>query len=148
MSESDVASLYDLASLCPGTNGPAIYQARALYQLLFSTSHEFGNCGDQSGARFASRSNDEKMISATKEPWLVDVFPNPTQDRLFVKTNRAEEELFVRITDLSGRRVFYSGVCRANGLDAININVANGMYFVKLVGQADEIVVKKLVIQK
>lgn len=47
----------------------------------------------------------EQLSSPRPGTWNLNVFPNPASDQLTLVSNKETDELYITITDLSGRKV-------------------------------------------
>lgn len=139
---TDNKTLFILANKCPFIEGEVIYHARAFYNIINSTVEVFNdNCPDNS----ASRLNNS---SALGNNWTVNLYPNPATDELFINTNNQKEDLKITITDVNGRLIADYNSKIIGFYTNIKLNMISGIYFVTLVNQNNEKVVKKLVITK
>lgn len=136
----DNKTLLTLANKCPFTEGEVVYQARALYNIINSTIELFNNnCPSTSSSRL-------KSTFTLTNNWIVNLYPNPASNELFINTNNEKEDLKITITDVNGRLIAdYNS--KINGFNGnIKLNMNSGIYFVTLVNQNNDKVVKKLVI--
>ncbi|MBL7932787.1 MAG: hypothetical protein JNL60_12835, partial [Bacteroidia bacterium] len=89
----DFSVLKELAGLCPGTNGAAVYKARALYLVLTGSVFNPPNpCNERVEGRAAQ--NQTITYDASKS-WNVDLFPNPATNELNIVGKADVEELDV-----------------------------------------------------
>lgn len=146
LNSTQKTSLLALATLCPGTNGACVYQARALYNTLYNQIVE-PICEEGSGARKAyvdplTEINVKGNISN------VEVFPNPAKDHITIKTGTETESLSVIIKDLRGRTVLEK-VIQVKGFIAIlDMELINGAYLIYMTNSQNEKAIKKLIINK
>jgi glycerol-3-phosphate dehydrogenase len=78
------------------------------------------------------------------------VYPNPTtQDGFYIKTNLQGRHnlLTVIITDVSGGVIATKEITKTNDYYKINMQLAKGIYFIKIRNQNNEEVVKKLLVE-
>jgi hypothetical protein len=100
--------------------------------------------------------NQEFMERKAAAPYLLaeersesyQLFPNPATDRVYVISPREEEALRLQIRDLSDKLLAEETIQVRNFQAELKLNLINGLYFVTLVNQDHEQVVKKLVISK
>ncbi|HWY12564.1 MAG TPA: T9SS type A sorting domain-containing protein, partial [Bacteroidia bacterium] len=116
---------------------------RALYNVINTSVELFkDNCPNNNSSRLGN--NPLNPISN----WIVNIYPNPASNELFISTNNEKEDVKVVITDVNGRTVGDYNL-KTSGFSAnIKLNMNSGIYFVTLVNQNNEKVVKKLVITK
>jgi hypothetical protein len=141
----DMQDLIELASLCPGTNGSSVYQARALYLMLtgkvFNATYP---CIEREGSRPGSIIENKQI----KKLWDVGLFPNPTTGKISIVSKTENENLNIQIRDLLGREVFVS-LLNSNGLLAeLDLKLIDGAYFISIRNQRNEIITKKLLVAK
>ncbi len=147
-SEADLATVTELAGLCPGTNGLAVYQARALYiEITGRVFNAPADCGTRLGARMA---NQPEIINKAigKSSWFINVHPNPASDQLTLESSSENDLLNVVIRDLSGRLLISQSI-KMNGFIAnLDLSLINGAYLMTISNQNNETVIKKLLIAK
>lgn len=143
-SAADSSSLYDLASLCPGNEGPCVYQARALYNVIYKTVLQVTeNCDlEEQGERRFATSLSKKL---SKE-WTIELFPNPSNGELTLRNRSENEILQLSIKDLSGRLLISRQISVRNYTADIKLHLQDGVYLVTLKNTKNETSIKKLVI--
>jgi hypothetical protein len=135
--------LIELASLCPGKDGACVYQARALYHTVFKVPFDFPETCFESAGRIAR--NDSKNFLVIGK-WQIDIFPNPTNNRLNIRSNVEKENLEISIYDLSGRPLLLKNLELTGFSSFLDFNLIDGAYFIVIVNSQNEKVVKKLLI--
>lgn len=145
---SDSLDLITIAYKCPFSDGSVVYQARALFNMIYTSVVLFSdNCPveDDTNTRHALNGYNEK-ISNLK--WTADLYPNPATNDLFITGSNENEVLQVIITDVSGKQVeSYTLKTQAHTAKLL-LDLNSGIYFVTLSNSNNETVVKKLVISK
>lgn len=145
LSVLDSISLKELAEKCPFTDGTVIYEARALYNLIYGKEDVFLDpCNVEMGAKSLSFSEKDTEMD-------IFLFPNPSQSEVFVKLTDADfSTLSLKVTDANGKIVYSNpSLVVENGLASFNLNVNNGLYLVHLTNTiTNETTIKKLVFQK
>ena len=136
-------ALIELASLCPGKDGACVYQARALYETVFKEPLNFPETCFESAGRIA-RNVDKNVLDIGK--WQIDIFPNPTNNRLNIRSNVEKENLEISIYDLSGRPLLLKNLELTGFSSFLDFNLINGAYFIVILNSQNEKVVKKLLI--
>lgn len=145
LDETDLASLYSLANLCPGIDGPVIYQARALYQVVTKDVIVFKeNCEQVSNARQSKKSS----ITPSVANWDVQLYPNPTSGELNIVSKNNSEQLTVIIKDATGKIVNQNNLQVSDFISNLTLNLDNGLYIITITNNRNERTVKKLVIAK
>ncbi len=142
----DSVTILNLAYKCPFTDGAAVYQARALYNTIYSTIELFNdNCpAEEENVRLMKIENQ----TAAANGWDVNIHPNPATNDLFITGTNDKEDIKVFITDVNGRLVSNYIVKTDAFIGKIKLELNNGIYFVTLINQSENRVVKKLVIFK
>ncbi len=144
-SKTDLASLYSLANLCPGIDGPVIYQARALYQVVTKDVIVFKeNCEQISNARQSKKSS----ITPSVANWDVQLYPNPTSGELNIVSKNNSEQLTVIIKDATGKIVNQNNLQVSDFISNLTLNLENGLYLITITNNKNETTTKKLVIAK
>lgn len=145
LSVLDSISLIELAEKCPFTDGTVIYEARALYNLIYGKEDVFLDpCNVEMGAKSLAFSEKDTDLD-------IFLFPNPSQSEVFVKLRNADFSTFsLKVTDANGKTIYSNPLVDVeNGLFSFNLNVNNGLYLVHLTNTiTNETTIKKLVIQK
>jgi hypothetical protein len=144
-SAADSNILMELASLCPGNEGPCVYQARALYNVIYQTvlqvTENCDNMEEQGERRFAT-SLPKKYINS----WGIELFPNPSHGELTIRNRSENEVLQLNIKDLSGRVLMNQQIMVRNYTADVRLHLQDGVYLVTLKNSKNETNIKKLVI--
>jgi hypothetical protein len=146
VSDNDIADLQALCNLCPGKDGAVIYQARALYNVITRSVMPFNeNCSDdQANERTIATSNTTSNVYN----WDVNLFPNPTSGELNVLSKNDTENLSLTIRDVSGKVIHKHSLVITGFIGKLDLDLANGVYFISISNQNNESITKKLVITK
>ncbi|MBL7895557.1 MAG: T9SS type A sorting domain-containing protein [Bacteroidia bacterium] len=145
LDETDLASLNSLANLCPGIDGPVIYQARALYQVVTKDVIVFKeNCEQISNARQSKKSSTTPSVAN----WDVHLYPNPTSGELNIVSKNNSEQLMVIIKDATGKIVNQNNLQVSDFISNLTLNLENGLYLITITNNKNETTTKKLVIAK
>lgn len=142
---SDNAQLLAICNKCPLTEGSVVYQARALYNVVNRCVQTFiDNCPiENSNARFSNTNS-----SSSVNEWTANIYPNPTSEELFINSSNEQEELQVRITDVSGKLIATYNVRTTSFIAQVKLYMKSGVYFVILTNNENKSIVKKLVVTK
>ena len=146
LSSKDIEALTDLAGLCAGTNGSAVYQARSLFQLV---SGQVYNAPDGcSGAR----PGNNLLLKQTKDlllkTWDVDLFPNPATNQITIISKVESESIMISIKDLTGRTILNQNLKTSGFIANLDLDLINGAYLITLSNSNNEKVTKKLLIAR
>ncbi len=149
LSETDSTALYQLAELCPGTNGACVYQARALYNALFGLELNYEACGEASGNRAANNVSIEQLsLKEENNQTNIKLFPNPATNKLIIFGGKANEVITIDIKEVSGRNVLQKTIqVKSKGYE-LDLNLINGIYFVTLIDSENKVLNEKLIIAK
>lgn len=150
-SSSDSTDLYALAHLCPGVEGACIYQARALYELLYPGIAMYLDDCEEEGARAALQSNQAKSFQPDVSEELlrnIKLYPNPAGDIFYLISESDVSEIAVEIYDMTGRSMNYKREQKSVKVLKIQSELSNGVYQVILSTRMNQRKVVKLIIQK
>lgn len=142
----DSITLINLAKLCPGVDGAIVYQARALYNLIYKIVKVYKeDCNNTSsaGSRLTNTISDKETI---KNNWSVELFPNPTNGNFTLVSKTENEALMVTITDITGKLIYNNTVNTSNFIINLDVNAKAGVYLISIKNSANECITKKLVI--
>ncbi|MBL7920002.1 MAG: T9SS type A sorting domain-containing protein [Bacteroidia bacterium] len=142
---ADSATLINLAKLCPGIDGSIVYQARALYNLIYKTIKVYKedcNTNLSSGSRLTNASVKETI----KNNWNVELFPNPTKGNFTLVSKAESDALTVTITDIAGKLIYSNTVNTSNFIVNLDVNTKAGVYLITIKNSTNESITKKLVI--
>lgn len=145
ISNEELNELKTLANQCAGNNGAAVYYARALYRLV--TGLDFvvtGNCG--TGSRPINTQDEIKQKQFTNGSY--ELIPNPSTGDFFIILPAENEVVYITILDMSGKVQFKDDRKGSGFLAAVPTNLDNGVYCVSIQNVKNEIITKKLVVQK
>ena len=149
LTTSDSITVINLSNGCPFTDGSAVYQARALYNVMYDTYQVFlDNCEENTSSRLMKPKEEEVKDIST----LFDavIFPNPGTTNFNIATfGLTEGAVDLTISDITGKVVFDSKLQIANALTDFTIDVKGGIYFVKIYDVTlNKTLIKKLVVQQ
>jgi len=80
--------------------------------------------------------------------WPVEIYPNPAKDQVILKSTREQENLTVRIYDLTGRLVFLQQLKTQQFIGAVDLDLTSGAYMLTISNGKDQVLTKKLLIAK
>lgn len=144
---ADSNDLRGIAEKCPFNDGSVVYQARALYNLIFDTRETFPDlCPEDIGAKSMTIANE-----TTEHRDEILLYPNPAKDEVFIALDQPElTSIEITVMDANGKVVFANSVLDVrDGLATFTLDVDNGMYFVNVINPiTNESSVEKLVIHK
>jgi hypothetical protein len=151
-----------LASQCPYTNGPAIYKARALYNLIYDNIFEFNDedCVPEGYSLRPARTSGEaisdqavlaQMEKDRKDTYFSDkytIFPNPTAEKIRIRNSGKIETVMISITDAIGSTLFSSKIPFDGSSVTLGVTLQNGIYFLHLINEKNTHVVRKFVVDR
>ncbi|HWY11733.1 MAG TPA: T9SS type A sorting domain-containing protein, partial [Bacteroidia bacterium] len=145
---NDSLNLAALANKCPFIDGSVVYQARAMYNMIYSEVELFNdNCPVEENivSRFGNNTESSQQKN-TLNKWNVEIHPNPASEDLFIVSSNEIETIQVFITDVSGKIMANYLIKTQAFAGKIKLNLNSGIYFVTLVNQNNDRIVKKLII--
>ena len=125
LSTLEVDRIREMASLCPFTEGEAVYRARILAASFDSVETEYiNNCEVEI---------EERSMISQSENIQIDILvvPNPAMNEIAFSSDDSNEEGILHLYDLSGRCVWNGSII----LNSSRINIAdlsNGLYHYSL----------------
>lgn len=159
-------NLLILAHQCPFTDGTIVYDARALYNLVSQTVviYNDANCV-KTGFSFKTNSDSsstqktelyEQLLvneKTTKEKFNYfainyELFPNPAQNEVNVRSLTSDELITVRISDAAGKLLIKKELLINEYFGKLDLNLMNGIYFVEIINKEQKHEFKKLIISK
>jgi hypothetical protein len=139
---SDSTILAALAYSCPQTDGPSVFQARALRSIIYGVHIVYeDNCGSE--GRLSNANTNEIQTAYL-------VYPNPAQDEIYIAvTNQELKEAQVEIMDITGKLLVSSRLDLEQGIGKLKLDAANGVYFITIRNsEKTKLYTQKLVIAK
>lgn len=141
--------------MCPYTDGAVVYQARALYNIIFTGFHRFvDNCGPVQNAKIAPPSNNPEKLAA--EPAInvilkTALYPNPNNGAFVLKLHEDldVQKIAIDVFDINGKLILSenSTDSRESQFDLSN-KLINGTYMVKVKLQDGTYDIHRLIISK
>jgi len=151
LSSTDSTNILSLANGCPTVDGAIVYNARALYNSIYSVVEQFNdNCTSSAqGSRLGNFSGVQKW-DADKKPFDAIMYPVPSSgDVNICPLGIIEGNLKVIVLDITGKVVFDKALQITNGLCNFKLNLNTGTYLVKIINSnTNESINKKLIMQK
>lgn len=145
ISLDDVLALKEIASRCPGTSGPAVFQAQALHQIITGQIYPFSSdCGNSSGARTIEQNSEEKveLIKSVSESVNLIIYPNPSKTSITILSDDAFKFTAIQIIDLTQRLCYSQDFGELRNQADLDFNLSNGMYLMKIQGMEKQITIK------
>ena len=150
-SVTDSTGLDSLARGCPHIDGMVVFQARALYNAIYSLNRLFqDNCGELPANSEFTKTNDAIKPDPAELSSRFIIYPNPNTGEFFISAPDADaKEMIVTIFDITGNKILEKKVVAINGIAKLDLDIANGMYFVKIQVPGNiESELKKVIISK
>jgi hypothetical protein len=143
LSVADSAALSALAYKCPFIDGPIVYQARALYTVVFDDMPIFTDANCEAGAELSSPKAPHQAAMPGRQAY--SLYPNPTGGNITLQ-QRIEDNApaSVSIWDATGR-VTYSGKMQFAGAQGqLQLaGAAPGLYLLQVIdGAGNRFVIK------
>jgi len=92
--------------------------------------------------------NDVGIKNYKLNDWHVELYPNPAKDQVILKSIREQEDLTVRIYDLTGRLVFSQQLKTQQFIGAVDLDLTSGAYMLTISNGKDQVLTTKLLIAK
>ncbi|MBX3163414.1 MAG: T9SS type A sorting domain-containing protein [Bacteroidetes bacterium] len=143
----DSLALTNMANLCPIEYGASIYKARALFNSIYNLVLAYQDCnvsGEE--ARFATAQSE--ISNQSTEHWSIEMFPNPAQNEVTLRSNNENEDLKIVITDVLNRKLLDKRVKINAFVTSMELNLINGAYVVTITNKQNKTIAKKLLIAK
>ncbi|MBP6090020.1 MAG: T9SS type A sorting domain-containing protein [Crocinitomicaceae bacterium] len=131
-SSIDSLDLYNLAIACPDKDGNIVYQARSLYNSIYTTAETFESNCNESSAKSLTNFTDvfsEKEIGIT-------IYPNPNNGEFLVNVTDEDESLTsltAILRDVSGKLLYKSTMEIIDNKLKMNYLAKPGMYYLELI---------------
>lgn len=142
----DSTDLVTLAGLCPGEEGGAVLQARALYNSIYNTDRIYPECGSAGGR--PGKETTQSTLQKNETNWEVGIFPNPASNAITLISKAESEALKIEIRDVNSRLVLQKELKTSRFLANLELELINGVYFVTIKSAENETNHKKLLIAK
>ena len=147
---TDYAVLETIANLCAYKYGNAVYQARALVNIVTYGNRDFEeNCENGEGSRIGNFSEEDNGISVA-ENIQAHLFPNPNNGNFTLSYDLKQiPEASIQIIDITGKVVYTNAIDNLNNLVQINAqDLHSGMYFIQLMNKNTLLWTDKVMISK
>lgn len=141
----DSIAIVNMANACPFTDGDVVYQARVLYNSIYSTNIYFeDNCPEVTERSF------DQIKDKTTSSFDVLLYPNPnTGDFSLVPFSSDITELNITVMDVNGKIIFTKTINSGDRLFNLSLDSPNGIYMMFVNNpHTNESIVKRIVIQK
>jgi hypothetical protein len=136
-------------TLCPYTNGNVVFQAEAMYRILFAddTTSFDGNCDSDTST--GGRGVNQGVIT-TNAIQQYKLYPNPNNGSFIIRQSTADiTPVSVTIKDVLGRGVFTQSIQFNGGISQLQLsNLPAGVYILQITDANQKISNFKFVIQK
>jgi len=142
---SDSVEIEYLSTLCPYTNGPVVYKARAMYDLVFDTLRIFENGCDDTAVIDTSLSKLTVNTDPTKANTTITtiamgdgqkylLYPNPNNGNFTLQQKVSDKEpVIAEIWDVVGRSIYKESIRFDRETTDLRImNGPPGMYVLQL----------------
>jgi hypothetical protein len=162
LSTGALSDLEVLAMQCPFKDGPAVYKARALYDLItksiiiYDDKECLSSGYSARPAKFDSSELNLKTILLEHETTQIKfksklsfmIYPNPANDVFYINTKSKSNELYIRIKDITGRILYSKSISNLINSASVGIILPDGIYLVSITDQNGFSQTKKLIISK
>jgi len=141
----DSVDLLSLASSCPMLNGTVVFQARALRNSLLAGFENYeDNC-----PQVEDNSEKSTSVGLANSSRALVVFPNPSNGKLYISGFTAKNKAnVVEVTDVTGKVILKQNVPLTNGMIELNLDLRNGVYFIKCQSEGEQQEIHKVIINR
>ena len=141
---ADSLNLIALANSCPLLNGTVVFQARALRNILIQGYENYeDNCPNGISV--------EKLTSVEKGNVSKSllVYPNPSNGKVYISGFAASDKVgTVEVSDITGKVISKQQYPVKSGIIELNLNLTNGVYFVKCISNEVSYDIQKIIVGK
>jgi hypothetical protein len=127
----DIALLQNIIHICPLAGGPAVYRARAMYN-LFNDSIYYNDKLVCSNAGYFRESQEQLMPELTKietKNINFNIFPNPSKNKITLLTEGFQGDAQITVYNLMGQLIESFRIQQGNNTKEVDINTwAEGYY--------------------
>ena len=149
LNNSDIITLQNVAQQCPHSGGNIVFTARTLLSSHYHYAMEYPNdcpVNNGNGERTQQTASISKQ-NANKN--LLSLYPNPSTGKLYISNfDATQKNVDIEITDITGKLITKQQSTVNSGLIELNLDVNNGVYFVKVVSINGNSQVQKIIINK
>jgi hypothetical protein len=155
MDGTDSVDLMTLAALCPERNGAVVYQARALYTMIYNDMNFFydDSCMDADTTYVAAkpgRNQHNSTVTTVAENQKYYLYPNPNSGNFILQQMVADNTpTTVTVYDVVGRSIYHKQLNFVDTKQSLDVgNAAPGVYLLELKDSRNRIYRFKFVITK
>ena len=147
LSSGDIATLRNIASLCPFSDGPAVYYARGVLAGIDSVQVDYSNPCEEAPAQNGNRFAENNVTPVTAN---IQVYPNPASNEIFVDAIIPEGQAGTfEIYNMVGSVMVSHHLNAGSTISTISIeNFAPGVYLWKININGEIIRQNKIVVVK
>lgn len=135
-SPQDSIELVTLATSCPETNGNVVYQARGLFNAIYSTAEIFeASCApsEVKSMMIQSASNQQNAVE-------IELYPNPNKGEFTVKLPTDLGIVTIQIKDMTGKVLSSTTYQTNEQLIHVKSNLNSGMYYIEISNDLNQLI--------
>jgi len=125
-SSADSLDLLTLSVLCPEEQGNCIYQARALYEHIYSVVPLYPGCDDGTGARQSLSTNI--INNDIDNPNSFQIIPNPNDGNFNIKSDKNLSVALLLVYDYTGRLLKKTTIHFESNTAKLHFDLSSGVY--------------------
>ncbi len=147
---NEYTTLKELANLCPTLYGNAVFEARALLNMVsYATLNYNDSCGEENLATSLTNFEEQQLGVSLIEKMNVSLLPNPNNGEFTLAYDlRQTNKAIITISDITGKVVYTNEITNEFNLVKIStIDLNNGMYFIHLNSNDKLLWTNKFIIQ-
>lgn len=131
---ADSAVVKAIANLCPELNGNVVFEARALYRILYEDDTTVFNdtCNIDTSGMVGRYANNKKSMPLSLQQY--QLFPNPNDGSFTLKQlNTDNTPVNISVQDVLGKRIFLQSMQFINNTTQVQVgNVPPGVYLLQI----------------
>lgn len=154
LTTTDSTLLYEIAHKCPFIDGAIVHKARILYGNIYKLVKVYNDAACLESGISTGRVNKNNLSNQSmprKILWnekTVKVYPNPAIDEITISSQKENEFVTVKISDVTGKVLYDQKVKIKAYSYQMKLELKNGVYLVTLVNEDAVTSHTKLVISK
>jgi hypothetical protein len=132
----DSLELLALAMSCPETNGNVVYQARGLFNAIYSTAEIF----EASCAPSEAKSMTLQAASNQQNAVEIKLYPNPNNGEFTVELPMQLDLLTVQLKDMTGKVLSKTTYQTNEQLIHVKSTLNSGMYYIEILNDFNQLI--------
>jgi hypothetical protein len=157
LSSTDTSTIEALANGCPLTDGAMVYQARALYALVFNSLGDFNDYGCSAGGAGkplpktdTTQAWDQPGIDNATGGQHYRLHPNPGNGNIYIQQALPDDDpVIAEVWSSEGKRIYRDKLLFSGGMKNIDLTgITPGLYLLQLRDSKGNNFVLKFIVNK